>query len=180
MRGLRWSATLTTMLSTRALAVLGVYYSSTTAAVRKLLVRVCNAVACLALIALALDAQHVAVSWPQVFVRVALFFVSGLGIGLSYYVPPSVFAIRFGEAGAGVVSSFLDGMQYAISFFVAQLASHVFELGSETSGRARWDLVWGLFAACCIVGSCFTSAYLEPLLEDREEDLQLQHHGSST
>ena len=140
--------------------VLGACYSSASATVRKALVRTSNAVSCLALIAIAVDAQHVAASWLHVFVRVALFFVSGIGLGLSYYIPPSVFAIHFGGAGAGVVSSFLDGTQYFVSFLVAQLIAIVFSAAESSS----WSVVWGLFATCYVVGSCFTSAYLEPLL----------------
>jgi MFS family permease len=142
---------------------LGAWFSSASAVAKRNLVRVANAVSCLAMIAIAVDAEHVAESRTHLTVRVVLFFVSGIGIGLSYYIPPGLFSIRFGDVGAGTVSSFLDGMQYLMSFLVAQLVGQLFSSG------ASWSEVWGLFAACYVAGACFTSAYLEPLLRSEAQ-----------
>ena len=141
---------------------LGVWFSSASATSRARLVRVSNAVSCLALLLIAVDAQRDAASWAHLNARVALFFVAGVGIGLSYYLPPALFSMRFGGAGAGVVSSYLDGAQYLMSFLAAQLVSSLFAAG------VSWSAVWGLFSVSYVIGACFTAAYLEPLLRDVE------------
>ena len=81
---------------------------------------------------------------------------------MSYYLPPALFSMRFGGADAGVVSSYLDGAQYLMSFLAAQLVSSLFAAG------VSWSAVWGLFSVSYVIGACFTAAYLEPLLRDVE------------
>ena len=101
-----------------------------------------------------MDSLRPAASWAHLLLRALAFFFTGLGLGLSYYIPPGMFAISFGKEGAGVVSSFLDGTQHVLSFLISQLVAAIFSQGDH------WTGVWVLFFICYVIGSIATAMYV--------------------
>jgi len=80
--------------------VAGHRFSAMGPAAKLWLVRSLNLVSVLAFALLAFDARLVASSTRHVLLRAGLFFVGGLGIGVSFYIPPGLFSIQFGRANA--------------------------------------------------------------------------------
>ena len=78
------------------------------------------------LIGLIVSAEGDNPSTLSICLCVGLLFITAVGVGLPYYVPSGVFAVRFGEDQAGVVSAYLDGTSaIATGLFLKLLAGLV-------------------------------------------------------
>lgn len=121
------------------------------------LVTCLNTVSTIAFAIAAADSYYVSATTLRIWARATLFFVGGWGIGLSFYLPPGLFAIHFGGSDAGVVSAYLDG----IGYLGAAAASLV--IRAVASSTAGWPGVWSFCALMYLIGGLCTSAYLRKL-----------------
>jgi len=123
------------------------------------LVAILNIVSTVALFAISLDSMNLASRLVHVAMRAVLFFFAGLGMGISIYQPPNLFAINFGGAQAGIVTAWLEFTNYIASFVFSKLTNVCLQ---QSFG---WSRVW---LCCCIlngVGSGLTLVYLKHDLE---------------
>ena len=140
-----------------------------TAALMCLTMGGCTALACLS--------TSVATSPQALALRVALVFVTALGIGLPYYVPVGLFAVSFGGSSSGVVSAYLDVVAFAASAaFLARLrpildasanivsAASAASAAAAASDTAGWATMWWALAAMSALMFVANLSFLRELL----------------
>jgi MFS family permease len=88
----------------------------------------------------------------RVGMRAALVFCFAAGIGVSYYVVPGVFSVRFGGRSTGVVSAFQDFVSMGLSAVFLQLVVRPL----LSTPEAGWSAVWAVCAAIAAIGSGVT------------------------
>lgn len=129
-----------------------------------------NALSILALTIISIDARSTATTFHHVVIRALMIFISALGIGLCFYIPPGLFAIRFGGENAGVVSAFLDGLGYLGTAGISTLIRSIQAANQESPGQG-WSMVWLLCVVLYIAGAICTTCYLSPLLASKEGEV---------
>jgi len=127
---------------------------------RKLkLVTILSGVSTVALFVIAVDSLNLASHFVHIAMRAVLFFFAGLGMGISFYQPPNLFAINFGGAQAGTVTAWLEFTNYFASFAFSKLTNLCL---NQSFG---WSRVWLLCSILNGVGSALTLVYLKHDLE---------------
>jgi MFS family permease len=97
-------------------------------------------------------------SAAQLNLLVGLIFCAALGVGLPYYVPTGMFAIRFGKEDSGVVSAYMD----AISFFAS--GAFIWLLRPVLDSRFGWSGAWTLMGIVGMAMTCINYFFLRMLL----------------
>jgi len=123
------------------------------------LVAILNIISTMALFAIALDSMSLATRFVHIAMRAVLFFFAGLGMGISIYQPPSLFAINFGGAQAGIVTAWLELANYIASFAFSKLTNLCLQ---QSFG---WSRVWLFCSILNGLGSGLTLVYLKHGLE---------------
>jgi hypothetical protein len=143
-----------------ALSVLlgGYMFARASARGKVSLVNLLNAISATAFAVAALDGQNMSAHLAHIWARAALFCVGGWGIGLSFYLPPGLFAIHFGGTNASVVSAYLDGLGYLGAAAASLLTQAI------ASSSAGWAGVWAFCALMYCAGAICTSVYLSKML----------------
>lgn len=150
--------------------VAGRRFSAAEPAGKLRLMRTLNALSTFALLLLAADAAAGdAASSAHVVARAALCAAAGVGLGVSFYLPPGLLAIRFGGRSAGVVSSYIDGFSYLAIFFASLLISSLAQVPD-----LGWSAVWLFLALLYGVGTSITAAYLARMLAGSVRPLEPQ------
>ncbi len=125
------------------------------------LIGLLGAISALGCFALALLATTTARTRAAVALRACAMLVTALGIGLPYYVPPGMFAVRFGGASSGVVSAWMDVVAFAIS------GAAIAALSPVLDSSFGWAKVWALLGVVALVSAAVNLRFLHVLLHAR-------------
>ena len=117
-------------------------------------------------VALAAVSATIADTRAEVWLRVLLTFSTAFGIGLPYYVPIGMFAVRFGGSSSGVVSAYLDVVAFVVSAVFLALLRPVL----DEAGAAGWFAMWRALAAVSLAMVACNFVFLRDLLLEKPDD----------
>lgn len=109
-----------------------------------------------------------AVTNADVALRAGMIFLTAIGIGLPYYVPPGMFAVSFGARNSGTVSAYLDTVAFAVSGASIACLRPVLD-GSEHG----WAMVWAILTAVAVAALLLQLVFLRALLHRDDEQQEL-------
>ena len=106
--------------------------------------------------------------------QVGLIFCAALGVGLPYYVPTGMFAIRFGGESSGVLSAYMD----ALSFFVSGPFIYALRpvLDAKDSAYGGWWGAWSLMGCVGLLMSAVNFSFVTMLLSTWRTKSRHHHH----
>eukprot|EP00051_Salpingoeca_urceolata_P035647 m.30781 g.30781 ORF g.30781 m.30781 type:complete len:497 (-) comp9548_c0_seq1:317-1807(-) len=150
-----WSAGLAT-----SILVGGHYFGRLKSATAKAnLAAATTAVSALAFFLLAL-CETLPKTQATLVLKLAVIFTAAAGVGLSYYIPSGVFAVRFGGTNAGVVSAYLDAATAVVAaLFLAVLRPVV-------DGSGGWQGGWLLMGASGCLASALIWVFVRRVFHD--------------
>jgi len=106
--------------------------------------------------------EGVEVSTLEIVGKMVLIFITAVGIGLPYYVPVGVYAVRFGKDRAGVVSAYLDALSAAATAVFLWFLS-------GTVDHSSWSQAWLQLGGLGMLMTCSTTQFVR--------ELYGAHHG---
>ncbi len=126
-----------------------------------------NSVSALGTIGLALISSQEIATEEQLWVAVALQFVTSWGIALTYYIPSPLFCVKFGRAHTGVVSAYLDVCSASVAGISRLLLAPLID------SAWGWAGFWWVMCGCTVVSTVVTHYFVLDLMVTH------QHEGLS-